>query len=148
LQRFTVDPTELDGMLGAILREMRAKRPKGEGAFQWCQGEVNALVAKVKHGDVKGFTRSLAQIANISLETAARVVSDSSGEPMVILAKAIGADRSQITAIFLQLDYKRHGRARPVAQIETLARLYDAVTAERAKAAIELWDAQVYAAAA
>ena len=149
LQRFAVDAKELDGLLGSILHETQLERStKAAPQFQWRQGEINALVSKLKLGDVKGFTQGLAQLANIAPETAARIVSDASGEPMVILAKAIGADRAQITTIFLHLDYKRHGKARPPAQIETIASLYDAVTTDRAKSAILLWDAQVLAAAA
>ena len=148
LQRFTVDSGELDAILGSILHELQSKRPaKGDG-FDWRLGDINALLAKLKQGDVKGFTHGLAQTAGITLETAARIVSDASGEPMVVLAKAIGLDRTQITTIFLQLDYKRHGKARPLAQIQSIAGLYDAVSTDRAKSAVLLWDAQILAAAA
>jgi uncharacterized protein (DUF2336 family) len=149
LQRFAIDAKELDELLGSILHETQlARGTKSASDFQWRQGEIDALVSKLKQGDVKGFTQGLAQLANIASETAARIVSDSSGEPMVVLAKAIGADRAQITSIFLQLDYKRHGKARPLAQIETIAHLYDVVPTDRAKSAILLWDAQIRAAAA
>lgn len=149
LERFTIDVQELDGLLGSILHEAQPKRStKGEPVFQWRQGEINALVGKLKQGDVKGFTQGLAQLAGIGIETAARIVSDASGEPMVILAKAIGADRAHVTTIFLQLDFKRHGKGRPIAQIESIARLYDSVSADRARSAVSLWDAQVLAAAA
>jgi uncharacterized protein (DUF2336 family) len=149
LERFSVDAKELDGMLGSILHDAQQKHStRAAPDLKWRQGEINALVAKLKQGDVKNFTQGLAQLSGIAPETAARIVSDPSGEPMVILAKAIGADRAQLTTIFLQLDYKRHGRARPPAQIETIAHLYDAVSADRAKTAIVLWDAQILAAAA
>ena len=149
LERFAIDANELDGLLGSILHEMRMKRAlKINPEFQWRQGELNALVSKLKQGDVKGFTEGMAHLANIAPETAARIVSEPGGEPMVILCKAVGADRGQITSIFLQLDYKRHGRARPLAQIETIARLYDIVPSDRAKSAVVLWDAQVVASAA
>jgi hypothetical protein len=149
LERFAVDAKELDAMLGAILHEAQMKRAlKINPEFQWRQGEINAVVSKLRSGDVKGFTEGVAKLANIAPETAARIVSDPGGEPMVILCKAIGADRAQITSIFLQLDYKRHGKARPIAQIETIARLYDSVPSERAKSSVVLWDAQVVASAA
>jgi hypothetical protein len=149
LDRFAVDAKELDAMLGAILHEAQMKRAlKINTEFQWRQGEINAVVSKLKQGDIRGFTEGLAKLANIAPETAARVVSDPGGEPMVILCKAIGADRAQITSIFLQLDYKRHGKARPLAQIETISRLYDVVPSERAKSSVLLWDAQVVASAA
>lgn len=149
LERFAVDAKELDALLASILHDTQMKRAlKAAPEAQWRQGELNAILAKLRQGDVKSFTLGLAKIANITPETAARIVSDTSGEPMVLLAKSIGADRSQITSIFLQLDYKRHGKARPLAQIETIARLYDAVPADRAKATVTLWDAQIVASAA
>jgi hypothetical protein len=149
LERFAIDKKELDTLLASILHETQMKRTlKLSNEFQWRQGELTAVVAKLRQGDVKGFTQGLAQLANISVETAARIVSDPSGEAMVILAMAIGADRGQITSIFLQLDYKRHGKARPLAQIETIAKLYDAVPADRAKSTVVLWDAQIVASAA
>ncbi|MBI1212915.1 MAG: DUF2336 domain-containing protein [Alphaproteobacteria bacterium] len=149
LERFAIDAKELDAILGSILHETRMRRALNAAPeFQWRQGELNAILARLKQGDVKGFTEGLAKIANISLDSAARVVSDPSGEPMVLLAKAIGADRAQITSIFLQLDFKRHGKARPLAQIETIAKLYDTVSLDRAKATVALWDAQIVASAA
>jgi uncharacterized protein (DUF2336 family) len=150
LQRFEIDAKELDGLLGSVLHEERAKLTSqtGEQDVGGRHREIDALMDKLKHGDVKGFTQSIARLAGIDVKTAARIVSDASGEPLAVLAKAIGADRTQVTTIFLQLDYKRHGQGRPLAQIETVARLYDAVPSDRAKSAVSLWDAQVLAAAA
>jgi len=150
LQRFEIDAKELDGLLGSVLHEEQAKlvSKTGELNIRGRHGEINALVDKLKQGDVRGFTQSIAQLAGIDVKTAARIVSDASGEPLAVLAKAIGADRAQVTTIFLQLDYKRHGKGRPLAQIETVARLYDAVPSDRAISAVSLWDAQVLGAAA
>ncbi len=141
LERYPVDASELDKLLGSVVYEQtrRAKAVRG--------GDIASLIDKLRQGDVKGFTQGLSQIAGIAIATAARIVSDPSGEAMVVLAKAIGADRSQITAIFLQLDYKRHGRPRPIAQIEAISRLYDSVTRDRATSVVSLWDAQILEAA-
>ena len=58
LQRFAVDPKELDGILAEVLAEKgavhAASTAKGKAA-SWTMGEVNALVGKLKLGDITGF---------------------------------------------------------------------------------------------
>ena len=63
LERFAVDAKEVDGLLGSILHQAQAKHAAKNGQpFQWRQGEINAVMAKLKQGDVKGFTQGLAQV--------------------------------------------------------------------------------------
>jgi hypothetical protein len=61
---------------------------------------------------------------------------------LAVAARALGADRSQFTALVLQLDYKRHGKARPPAVIEPAAEAFDAVSEQNARAVLALWNAQ------
>ena len=108
----------------------------------WSMGEVNALIAKVKAGDVNGFTQSLAKLIGVDASVAAKIVGDAGGEPLAIACKAVGADRSQFTTIFLQLDYKRFGKARPISHVQTVAKIYDLLPTDKAMAAVTLWNAQ------
>lgn len=148
IDQFRVEPAELDGLLAQILVdkevELNAKRKENN----WRQGDISAMISKLKAGDVKGFTTALAQLAGIEPKTAAQIVSDAGGEALALTSKAIGADRSQFTSIFLQLDYKRHGRARPLSHIETISKMYDDVPTQRAKSAIAMWNAHAMAQAA
>jgi uncharacterized protein (DUF2336 family) len=141
LERFAVDARELDAMLAEMLVERQAEtamRP----LVRRTTGEVNALMAKVRAGDIAGFTTTLAQLIGVDQPVAAKIVADKGGEALAIACKALGVDRSQFTTIFLQLDYKRFGRPRPIAHVHTVSKIYDLMTPDRARAQVSLWNAQ------
>ena len=142
LERFSVNAKELDTMFAGILAD-KAAQPS-----TWRGGEVAALIAKVRAGDVAGFTKALAQITGVDSTVAAKIVADGSGEPLAIACKAVGADRSQFTTIFLQLDYKRYGKARPLSHVEMVSKVFDMLPAEKALSAVRLWGKQMAAKAA
>jgi uncharacterized protein (DUF2336 family) len=143
LERFSVDPAELDAVLAEVLAEQDVLAVKRAGAKgNWAMGEVNALIAKIKAGDVPGFTSALAQIVGVEIPVAAKIVADTGGEALAIACKALGADRSQFTTIFLQLDYKRFGQARPIAHVQNVSKIYDLLPREKAMAQVALWNAQ------
>lgn len=144
LERFSVDPKELDAVFAQVLDEKGAEaaiQAKSK-ASTWRAGEVGALVAKVRAGDIAGFTKALATLIGIDAQTAAKIVSDNGGEPLAIACKAMGADRSQFTTIFLQLDYKRFGKARPISHVQDVSKVFDVLSTEKARAAVSLWNAQ------
>jgi uncharacterized protein (DUF2336 family) len=144
LERFAVDPKELDAVLAEMLsaEDAAAVKRAGTKKLQWTMGEVNALIGKLKAGDVAGFTTALAQLVGVELPVAAKIVADTGGEALAIACKALGADRSQFTTIFLQLDYKRFGKARPIAHVQNVSKIYDLLPREKAVAQVSLWNAQ------
>jgi hypothetical protein len=101
---------------------------------------VQALVAKAKAGDVAGFTKALEVIIGVDTRTAQRIVADMGGEPLAIACKAVGADRSQFTTIFMQLDFKRFGKARPMSFLDGVSKIYDALPQAKAKALVQVWN--------
>jgi uncharacterized protein (DUF2336 family) len=138
LEKFAIDPAELDIVLADVLAEQdaqAARRAAMKG--NWSMGEVNALIGKLKAGDVPGFTTALAQVVGVELP-----VADAGGEALAIACRALGADRSQFTTIFLQLDYKRFGQARPIAHVQNVSKIYDLMPKEKAMAQVSLWNAQ------
>ncbi len=142
LERFAVNAKELDAMFADIIVE------KSHQPSSWRGGDVSALLAKVKAGDLAGFTKGLAQLTGVDPTIAAKIVADKGGEPLAIACKAIGADRSQFTTIFLQLDYKRFGKARPLSHVEMVSKVFDMLPAEKALSAIRMWSRQMVAKAA
>jgi hypothetical protein len=102
---------------------------------------VQALVAKAKAGDIPGFTRALEIVTGVDARTAARIVADLGGEPLAVACKAVGADKSQFTTIFMQLDFKRYGKARPMSFLEGVAKTYDILPQQKAKAMLKVWAA-------
>jgi hypothetical protein len=130
-------------VLAEVLAEHDAQAAKRTaGKSTWAMGEVNALIGKIKAGDVPGFTTALGQLVGVDLPVAAKIVADTGGEALAIACKALGADRSQFTTIFLQLDYKRFGKARPIAHVQNVAKIYDLMPKEKAMAQVSLWNAQ------
>jgi uncharacterized protein (DUF2336 family) len=143
LEKFAVDPVELDTVLADVLVEHDAQAAlRASRKGNWSMGEVNALIGKLKAGDVPGFTTALAQVVGVELPVAAKIVADTGGEALAIACKALGADRSQFTTIFLQLDYKRFGQARPIAHVQNVSKIYDLMPKEKALAQVSLWNAQ------
>lgn len=141
LERFAIDAKELDSLFADVLVEHQEQLSARPAAHRMT-GEVNALLAKVKAGDVAGFTTLLAQTIGIGVQLAEKIVADVGGEALAIACKALGADRSQFTTIFLQLDYMRLGRPRPIAQVHTISKIFDLMPVERARAQVSLWNAQ------
>ena len=78
----------------------------------------------------------------MDIRTATKIVSDMGGEPLAIACKAVGADRSQFTTIFMQLDFKRFGKARPMSFLDGVSRIYDAMPQAKARAMVQLWGLQ------
>lgn len=141
VQRFTIDTAELDKIFADVLAEKQMRfQPSTQKQSTWAAGEVQALVAKAKAGDVAGFTKALEVIIGVDTRTAQRIVADMGGEPLAIACKAVGADRSQFTTIFMQLDFKRFGKARPMSFLDGVSKIYDALPQAKAKALVQVWN--------
>ncbi len=140
VQRFSVDTKELDAIMADVLAEKRMNLGgSGPAVSHWTSGEVLALVGKAKAGDVPGFIKALSVVVGVDVTTATKIVSDMGGEPLAIACKAVGADRSQFTTIFMQLDFKRFGKARPMSFLDGVAKIYDAMPQAKARAMVQLW---------
>lgn len=149
VQRFTIDTKDLDAIIAEVAAERQLKfAPQAQRVSTWTAGEVQALVAKAKAGDVAGFTRALEVVIGVDSKMAQRIVADMGGEPLAIACKAVGADKSQFTTIFMQLDYKRYGKARPMSFLESVSKIYDALPQSKAKALVQVWGLQGEALAA
>lgn len=147
LSRYAIDPQALDGILRDILSDLGADRiataqepksatPKPSGR------SFNTVVHALNGAGVRAFVQELAIAANIAPETAARIANDAGGECLAVAARALGSDRAQFTSLVLQLDYKRHGKARPLGVIEPASAAFDAVSEPQARAVMAVWNAQ------
>lgn len=140
LKRFPIAPRELDTIMAELVAERGVKRVRPlPPQPAWTSGEVQALVAKVRSGDVEGFTKGLSAVTGVDPVTARRIVRDAGGEPLAVACKAIGADRLQFTSIVVQVDKLVSGVQRPPAFLADVARTYDSVTAQAAKAMLKVW---------
>jgi uncharacterized protein (DUF2336 family) len=143
LSRYAIEPSMLDGILRDMLSELGDDRiaehkpaPKPSGK------SFNTLVHALNGAGLRAFVQELAAATGIAPETAARIANDQGGECLAVAARALGADRAQFTALVLQLDFKRHGKARPPAVIEPASAAFDAVGEGQARAVMTLWNTQ------
>lgn len=140
LKRFPIAPRELDLIMAELVAERGAKRVRSfPPQSAWTTGEVQALVAKVRGGDVEGFTKGLSAVTGVDTVTARRIVRDAGGEPLAVACKAMGADRTQFTSIVVHVDKLVSGVARPPAFLADVARTYDSVTTQAARAMLKVW---------
>jgi uncharacterized protein (DUF2336 family) len=143
LRQFPIEPRELDGIIAELVAERGTGRVRSlPQQPAWTSGEVRALLAKARAGDIEGFTRALAIVTGVDLGTARRIVCDIGGEPLAVACKAMGADRFEFTAIVVQIDKLLTGATRPPAFLSDVARTYDSVTSSRAKAMLKVWSLQ------
>jgi uncharacterized protein (DUF2336 family) len=140
LDRFPIETRELDGIMAELVAERGVSRVRPVAQQTgWTSGEVLALVAKARSGDIEGFIQALAVVTGVDVATARRIVSDPGCEPLGVACKAIGADRLQFTLIVVHIDKLVSGVNRPPAFLADVARVYDSVTTSRAKAMLKVW---------
>jgi uncharacterized protein (DUF2336 family) len=147
LERYAVDAAALDAILRDILAEGGEDRvvvaPQAKTNPPRRQaGAFNSVAHALNGGGLRAFVQELASALNVAPETAARIANDQGGECLAVAARALGADRSQFTALVLQLDFKRNGKARPAHVIEPASAAFDAVSETGARAVLSLWNAQ------
>jgi uncharacterized protein (DUF2336 family) len=152
LSRYAIDPQTLDAVLRDMLSDLGEDRVAGvaeqKPAAKPSGNSFNALAHALNGAGLRAFVQELAAATGVSPETAARIASDQGGECLAVAARALGADRAQFTALILQLDFKRHGKARPPSVVEPASAAFDAVAEPQARAVMALWNAQFRNAAA
>lgn len=150
LERFTIDAADLDAAFAHVLTEKQSDAPKAAqpAAFEWRVGEVNALIAKLRSGDVQAFLASMAQLLGVGREAVSKILADKGGEALAVACKAMGADRSQFNIIFSQVESKRPGISRSANYQQDISKVYDLLPKEKARAAVSLWNAQAKSSAA
>lgn len=140
LTRFSVDPGELDGIIAELVAERGAARVRQlPQQSAWTSGEVRALLARARAGDIEGFTQALAVVTGVDPDTARRIVADMGGEPLAVACKAMGANRLELSAIIVQIDKLQAGLQRPLAFLADVARAYDTMTTQRARTLLKVW---------
>jgi|SRR5579885_263763 len=91
--------------------------------------------AALQHNTAE-FCRLVERALRIGTRLAARVVNDASGEPIVIVAKALGMTSAVLQRILLMLN-PQIGRS--VARVYDLSRLFEEITRQAAEHMISIW---------
>lgn len=90
------------------------------------------------------FMTELANEARIRPETALGIVGDLGGEPLAILAKAIGLTRREFGDLVVAAAELRGGYMPAKADIERITAVFDAISTDRADLVLHYWDWSIY----
>lgn len=151
LSDFQVDPVQLDEMMqkatqqslveqsqmdGTVVRALRLVRRMSEN------GELTHkfLLQSLRQQRIPVFVAGVSELAQVNYQTAWHVVNDQHGDSVAVLAKAIGLDRSEFASLHLLLTKARDGvEARSPGVLKGILDLFDSVTVEAAKGAVQFW---------
>jgi len=96
------------------------------------------LEAAALTGNREDFANRLVRVLQIPREQAQRIVADDSGEPVIVVAKALGIGRGALYRILMFLN---PAVGHSVERVHALAALYDALTTPAAEGLLAIWQA-------
>ncbi|WP_374764647.1 DUF2336 domain-containing protein [Yunchengibacter salinarum] len=151
LDDFDVDPLVVENAVSRATRTAIVDHKSSDSARVRAQklvrrmregGElsISFLTTALRQQRVAVFVAGLAELAGITFETAWRIFSDTKGQSFTILARAIGMDRNQFTTLALLILQARDGsNPRETGILANISKLFQSVTMEQAKAALQVW---------
>lgn len=153
VDHYPVDPETLDSVLKEAVEEgiVEARDDYAFGRVlqsisRCARRSITDLLDTLRRDSVEIFTRALGEELGVDPDTAERIVGDKGGEAIALAARALDAERTQFMSMYLLLDYKRFGRARPTTHLARVEALYDSVTRDAAAASVALWQCLAQAA--
>ncbi len=147
-----VEPVKMEAAVRRAARAVMVDKESEGGAYVKAQklvrrmnenGELTIafLINSLRQQRIAVFVAGLGELAHIDFRTAWRIFSDKGGQSLAVLAKAIGIDKSQFTNLFLLTLQAREGnnRAQSPGVINEIMALFDMITEESAKGALQIW---------
>ncbi|WCL53238.1 DUF2336 domain-containing protein [Gimibacter soli] len=151
LTEFDIDPVVLEQAVKRAVSTTIVDHQQNESAYIRAQklvrrmaenGELSIqfLINSLRQQRIAVFVAGMGELGNVDFRTAWRIFSDRGGESFAILAKAVGVDRSQFTSIFLLVVQAREGATvKSPGFLKEILALFDAITEENAKGALQVW---------
>ncbi|MFZ5609678.1 MAG: DUF2336 domain-containing protein, partial [Pseudomonadota bacterium] len=155
LRDFSVDSIALDEAMQEAARRAMSDHAEINSAAVRAQqlarkmndaGELTVpfLIATLRQQRINLFVAGIAERAGVNFRTAWRIISDRGFESFVVAAKAIGIDRNEATTIVLLLAEAQNPAAvRRPDVLNTIIDLYDAVSPERARKILKVWQRDI-----
>lgn len=103
------------------------------------------LLAAARGKDLRKVVVMLGQYADIKPATAAHIVTDTGGEALAVVSKALGLTRREFLQFALLVASHREGTTRTAAEVNRLTALFDSVATDRADVVLRYWDDTVRA---
>lgn len=155
LTRFTIDQAAIEAALSDV-----GTAPVINKAVEGLDSKTRALIRKMQEGGklsvlqvisflrekrISLFLEGVAALSDLEAGTVANLTDAGEGQGLAVLARAIGADRSQFATMALLLERGRTGKPVPSARLQAICRLFDSITAHDAVATVADWRAKVVA---
>ncbi|MBU6372757.1 MAG: DUF2336 domain-containing protein [Alphaproteobacteria bacterium] len=125
------DP-EVRKALQFIERRQRARHSSSVTGATTVEALLDAIAAQ--GGLSRALVIDLARMCGVRPATCARILVDRGGEPLAVLAKAIGLKRESFAKLW------RLARSRDVAGFEPVSILYETLSATKAQTVLRYWD--------
>ncbi|MBI1261356.1 MAG: DUF2336 domain-containing protein [Rhizobiales bacterium] len=91
-------------------------------------------------GSRDDFYQELADAARIRLESLRRIIADAGGEPLAVLAKAIGLNRREFGELIVVAVQNRDTDLPTKNDLERMTAVFDIISTDRADMALHCWD--------
>lgn len=98
------------------------------------------LINLAEGGLREDFAADLADAARIRIETLHRIIADPHGEPLSVLAKAIGLNRREFGELIVVVVQMREASLPTKQDLERMTAVFDEISTDRADMALHSWD--------
>lgn len=147
LSRFTVERRHVHNALEEIAIDAFAFDPALASALSMVsrpavadKAELHHLLANATVGSLSTLAEGLATLARLRSGTVFRILNDPTGEPLSVLAKAIGLNRKEFGDLIVAAVDLRKGALPGKADLERMGELFDTISTDRADLALHCWD--------
>ncbi|HPE30481.1 MAG TPA: DUF2336 domain-containing protein, partial [Parvularculaceae bacterium] len=113
----------------------RRHRPRGLNGETVTMDVVKRTLAASRDYPAQEITLAVSMIAGISLELAARILRDASGEPFAVTCKSLGVSRGDFYEMITN-----GGGALPTEHADELLAVFDSISRDFSRAILRYWD--------
>lgn len=141
LSRFLTDSENLNRIL-KITMATQAPADGSTGAEPKFPSQ-DLLESAIKHvvdGELETGAQILAEAAGIEVETVLRALADRNGEPVAVLLKTLGFQRSRFSEAVVSLQNAGISLLSPERKVEELQSIYDTLSFNKARILVTYWD--------
>lgn len=122
-----------DEVMRLVLTQIRQSIPVAKQRF-------TRIINLAEAGSRDAFYQELADAARIRLESLRRIIGDAGGEPLSVLAKAIGLNRREFGELIVVAVQNRDAELPSKQDLERMTEVFDAISTDRADMALHCWD--------
>ncbi len=141
LSRFLTDSENLNRIL-KITMATQATAESGAAAEQKfpAQELLDEALVEIARGALDKGAQMLAEAAGVAAESVMRIFADREGEPIAVLLKTMGFQRSKFSDAMVALQNAEIALVRPDRKVEDIQNLFDTLSFNKARILLTYWD--------